>query len=300
MSQKENYGICALCGKEGKLELSHIIPKFVPRRLKKNSPTGFLRNAFNPDERLQDGSKEYLLCGECEDRFNVWETEFSKKVFHPYKNNKLTDFEYGDWLAKFIISVNWRTLYLDLQGFKKERNISEEEINVLEQGEKVLREYILEERNNIGNIEVDMLFFNDIKEASKDILENRPHEFFYHSLFDYTNIARTDYGTSISVIANLSGILIYTTIQKASRESSNNTKVALNGGKFKVNNQQTNSPILGDVLTYYMKESRKSQDNISDEQRKKIEDAVQKSGKYEQSEIYKDRKKDNTLKNNMH
>lgn len=296
MSETEKQGICALCGKDGKLELSHIIPKFVSRRLKKKSPTGFLRNAFNPDERLQDGSKQYLLCGDCEDRFNVWETEFSKKVFHPYKNKKLVDFEYGDWLAKFIVSVNWRTLYLDLEGFKKERNIGEEEISILEKGEKILRDYILEKRDDIDTIEVDMFFFDDIEYASKDISKDNPHEFFYHSQCDYTNIARTDYGTSISTIANLSGILVYTTIKQASVESSKNTKVSLNGGVFKVNNQETNSPIVGDMFSY-MSESRKAQENISDEEKKKIIDAVQKSGKYEESEIYQDRKKDDDLKN---
>ncbi|WP_321993067.1 hypothetical protein [Clostridium butyricum] len=295
MSCNLKYGICALCKKERKLELSHIIPKFVPRRLKKKSPTGFLRNAFEPDERLQDGTKEYLLCGECEDRFNVWETEFSKKVFHPYKNKKLDDFEYDDWLAKFIISVNWRTLYLDLQGFKKEKNISEENIALLEESEKILREYILEERTDIGDIEVNMFLFDDIKSASPEIAECNPHEFFNHSLFDYTNIQTTDYGTGIGVIANLSGILIYTIIKKVSIENSENTKVSLGSGKFKISNQKTNSPIIGDVFNY-MKESREAQKGISDEQMKRIVDSVKKSGKYENSEIALNRKKDNELK----
>lgn len=89
-------------------------------------------------------------------------------------------------------------------------------------------------RNDIDNIEADMFFFNDIKDVSKGVLADRPHEFFYYSLFDYNNIARIDYGTSISVIENVLRILIYTTIQNASIESSNNVKFSVNGGKFKL------------------------------------------------------------------
>lgn len=296
MNENEKYGVCALCGQERKLELSHIIPKFVSKRLKKKSPTGYLRNAFEPNERLQDGSKEYLLCGECEDIFNVWETEFSKKVFHPYKNNKLVDFQYSDWLAKFIVSVNWRTLYLDLQGFKKEKNISEENIKILEESEKILREYILGQRKDIGDMEVNMFFFNDIENAPQDIVVDSPHESFYHSLFDYTNVIKTDYGTGIGVIANLSGILIYTVIKKISIENSENTNVSVDCGEFKINNQVTNNPVISDAFAY-MKESREAQKNISDIQMKKIIEAIEKSGKYEGSEIYLSRQKDIELKN---
>lgn len=295
-NESEKYGVCALCSEERKLELSHIIPKFVPRRLKKKSPTGYLRNAFEPNERLQDGSKEYLLCSECEDIFNVWETEFSKRVFHPYKNNKLVDFQYDDWLVKFIISVNWRTLYLDLQGFKKEKNISEENISILEKSEKIMRDYILGKRKDIDDIEVNMFFFNDIKYASEKIADDNPHEFFYHSLFDYTNISKTEYGTGIAVIANLSGILIYTTLKKISLEDSQNTLVSLEGGNFIVNNQKTNSPIISDAFAY-MRESREAQKQLSDIQMKKIVETLQKSGEYENSEIYTSREKDSELKN---
>ena len=102
----KKYGQCALCGKETELEKSHIIPKFVFRRIINNSATGFMRNIFNSEKRIQDGSKQYLLCGDCEDRFNSYETIFASNVFNPYKNGKLEDFEYKEWLSKFIISVN--------------------------------------------------------------------------------------------------------------------------------------------------------------------------------------------------
>lgn len=57
---------CALCRENKELELSHIVPKFVIRYLKKTS-TGAIRNMENPNKIAQDGEKHYLLCGDCED-----------------------------------------------------------------------------------------------------------------------------------------------------------------------------------------------------------------------------------------
>lgn len=287
-------GICALCRKEKQLELSHIIPNFVSRRIIKKSPTGFMRNPNDPDKRLQDGSKLYLLCGECEDRFSRWETAFANKVFHPYKNNKLNDFEYKDWLSKFIISINWRTLYLDILDWSKSGGIHIDDFNCLIESEQILRQYLLEERSDIGLNESHMFFFGDIKDTDKQIAESNPHVFFCNGMFDYTDIINTEYGTSLGVIANLSGILIYTIIKKLSIEDSVNTQVELREGIFKVNNQQPKSAILSGTLKYMIEEKEK-QERISEKEQEKILETLKKKGKYEESEIYINQQKDKNL-----
>ena len=101
---------CALCKKNTKLEKSHIIPKFIYKWLKKTSATGHLRFGQNPNRRVQDGFKEYLLCGDCEDLFNEWETEFAANIFHPYIAGKKKHLEYKQWFLKFAISLSWRAL----------------------------------------------------------------------------------------------------------------------------------------------------------------------------------------------
>lgn len=62
-------GVCLLCKRERELQLSHIIPNFVYNWLKDTSPS-FIRSSQNPNQRIQDGPKYYLLCAECEGLFS--------------------------------------------------------------------------------------------------------------------------------------------------------------------------------------------------------------------------------------
>lgn len=101
---------CRLCDKEKPLEISHIVPKFVFRHLKKTSPTGYIRATENPNKPIQDGIKLSFLCGDCEDLFSKWETLFANKIFYPYQNNESQEFEYEEWLTKYLASVSFRVL----------------------------------------------------------------------------------------------------------------------------------------------------------------------------------------------
>lgn len=294
---ENNIGTCALCKKTNAiLEKSHIIPKFIFRRIVKKSVSGFMRNPFNPDERIQDGDKQYMLCGECEDIFNVSETMFANKIFHKYKNGKLQEFHYEKWLNSFITSVNWRTLYLDIQGFKKDNSLTQENLNVLIECEEILRDYLLGKRNDISNMENHIFFFDDIKVADEKTYMYEPHSFFRHGSFGYTCISHNYNG--YYVITNLSGILICTILKKSSIELWENTFVQIDEWDFKIENQKIKSPIMSDVFEY-MKESREAQKNISKDEMEKIMNIVTKNPeKFMSSEIYKDYLLDERLKEN--
>lgn len=101
-------GVCALCKNERELKLSHIIPDFIGRHFKKTSSTGYLRNIVNPNVRVQDLMKEYLLCSECEQRLSTWEKKFADYVFYPFAKRNLKELRYENWLKKFIVSIHWR------------------------------------------------------------------------------------------------------------------------------------------------------------------------------------------------
>ena len=293
--KEEKIGTCALCKKENcVLELSHIIPKFVFRRIVKKSVTGFMRNPFNPDERIQDGDKRYLLCGNCEDLFNVSETLFANKVFHLYKAGSLKEFKYEEWLNFFISSVNWRNLYLDILGFKENKSISKERLDILIKSEEILRDYLLGKRKDISEIENHIFFFDDIKSTSDDkIADDEPHSFFRHSSFGYTLICN-DYN-GYYIISNISGILICTILKKAAIEEWANTYVKIESGIFNVHNQKIKSPVMGDIMEY-MHESRSAQKKISKEQSDKIVNAIKKDPKkFMDSEIYKNRLLDKNI-----
>ena len=114
---------CRLCQQDKTLRESHIIPAFVYRWIKETSATGYLRFIKNVNLRVQDGVKEKLLCDDCEEILNFFETKFSREIFYPYVNKELNkegvaqgnikSFQYSDWLLKFIISLNWRISVID-------------------------------------------------------------------------------------------------------------------------------------------------------------------------------------------
>lgn len=95
---------------EKDLELSHIIPKFVFRYLKKTSPTGNMRSTKNPNKSTQDGLKLAFLCGDCEDLFSAWETKFANEIFFKYQEGNKNSFPHDTWLTKYLASVSFRVL----------------------------------------------------------------------------------------------------------------------------------------------------------------------------------------------
>lgn len=101
---------CALCQKDKPLRTSHILPKFVFKWLKKTSATGHIRFADAPNKRVQDGLKLPFLCSACEAKLNKFETEFSKKLFHPWGDISGQKIVYEEWLLRFCVSISWRVL----------------------------------------------------------------------------------------------------------------------------------------------------------------------------------------------
>ncbi len=69
-------GVCKLCLSEAELQEGHIIPKFCLSLKKKQGDT-FHRDTKEPDKRLQDLTKKYFLCWNCEQKFSKLESDFS-------------------------------------------------------------------------------------------------------------------------------------------------------------------------------------------------------------------------------
>ncbi|AMR06364.1 hypothetical protein [Bacillus thuringiensis] len=264
-------GECALCKNEAELKLSHIIPKFVFRNLKKDSFTGILRTTSEPNKALQDGKKEYLLCQECEGRFSYNETQFSNKVLIPFKKegfNSALHYE-SDWLNRFITSVSWRILYLDLEKFEKEQNpekkLTEDMFKTLRNAEEIMRLYLLNKRLNLNGIENHIFFFDEVE--SKSGFDN-PHTLMHGSVFGSTVIRVHDAKNVIYVASNLLGILIVTIIQKHPKEKWRNTFVKNESGKIKIP-QILDSPIAWEILQAQKLQKQYKQE-LSPNQKEKI------------------------------
>lgn len=152
-----NFKKCALCGEETELELSHIVPKMVIRTLKKTA-LGNIRSAENPNVPIQDSEKHYMLCGNCEDLFSEKETYFANHLFHAYLKKEKSKFDYDSRLFYFLTSVSWRSLYLDLIDFTQNPIIGIDALENLISCEKIMRDYLLNLKNEIGTIENHIFF----------------------------------------------------------------------------------------------------------------------------------------------
>lgn len=286
---KKRIGTCALCKEEKVvLEESHILPKFVSRKQKKESATGFLRNIYEPNKRIQDGDKQYLLCGKCEDLFNISETDFAKKVFLPFVEERLTKFEYGKWLIYFICSVNWRNLYLDIEEWRKEEAYPKAKLDIFEKGEQELRKYLIGEKNELPTIQTHIFFFGDIKEAS-GLNNSEPHTFFKHSSFGYS--VQLDNG--YYVVTNLLGLILVTIIRIPKQERWEYTRVYPKVGELNpAEPQHVTSKLFGELFRY-MKESEQAMDLMSESQKKLLVEEIRKNPqKLLDSKLHQDRLKD--------
>jgi hypothetical protein len=166
--------ICALCGEEKELCVSHFIPKFVFNWTKRTSATGYLRPAANINKRVQDGVKEKLLCCDCEGKFSKYETYFADKIFHPYVNGEQSTFEYDENLQKFIISMAWRIVKKDLEGFKK---FQPEMFEYTKKAEEYWRRILLEDKTD-EKYEHHLLFLGYVEDSTEEL----PDKFQWYTI----------------------------------------------------------------------------------------------------------------------
>ncbi|MBX3035488.1 MAG: hypothetical protein KF758_01130 [Anaerolineales bacterium] len=140
-------GVCRLCKEKSDLQLSHIVPKFVFSWLKETSASP-IRHSQNPNVRVQDGEKIYLLCSDCENLFSKWENLFAQNVFHPLQKEQQDKryLQYGKWCLKFAVSVSWRVLAYGRE--KGIQDVSDEQLEKVDEALSNWEEYLLSSRKS--------------------------------------------------------------------------------------------------------------------------------------------------------
>lgn len=163
-------GTCKLCGQLSELEMSHFIPKFVGKWIKRTSITSYLRESDKVHKRVQDIAKEYWLCRECENLFSAWETKFANKIFYPFLDESEPVLKYGDWMSKFCASLSWRTLT-----YIRSKNNHEKEpleyLEALDDAEIHLSSFLLGKKNNLSQYEQHLF---PLERISSTTLRNMP------------------------------------------------------------------------------------------------------------------------------
>lgn len=281
---------CALCGSEDELELSHIVPKMVIRKLKKTA-VGNIRSAENPNATVQDSEKHYMLCGSCEDLFSEYETEFAKTVFHPYLDGVTDTFKYDEKLFYFITSVSWRSLYWDLLDFVENNVVGIDALETLISAEKEMREYLLNIKNEISNIENHIFFFDDVKEImgkinDVDLNDLRPNETIHRAISSYTVCYEKE--KTYVTITNMLGIVLLTFYNLGKDERWINTKIVNSSSVIYAKNQQVASAVGNEFINMLnmAEESRKA---LSEKQSRKIVERLENfKGDISKAAVYKD------------
>lgn len=223
---------CALCRQTRPLLNSHAIPAFAVRWIKETAASPYLRGAENPNLRRQDIGTIKLLCKECETRFSRDEGIFSENIFNPYVRDELDEkgcgqgqikaFQYGPWLLRFAISLQWRVLATRPNRSKNEA--------VLGGVEEIWRKFLLGERGDTGIWENHMLFLQSLGGAAipTDLkLGSKVNMYIMHSV-DATTVT-SDNGRYLGIYSKIGPIAFYTPLKPRRLKGNSDSKIHMQG-----------------------------------------------------------------------
>jgi hypothetical protein len=144
-------GTCRLCGKNGPLIYSHLIPRFAVKWLKKTSATGFLRGLLS-EKRHQETKRQYLLCPACEQLLGRDEKRFAENIFIPYQEKtNPSSFTYEEWFLRFLVGLHWRLLVTS-------DPVPDNGRTVFAAAEERWRQYLLGQAADPGGTEFHLMF----------------------------------------------------------------------------------------------------------------------------------------------
>jgi hypothetical protein len=213
---------CALCGNEAELRDSHIIPRFVFKQLKESSASPFLREYEDPDERIQDYNEE-LLCPDCEEHLNKFESPVAGYIYHPYQRGNSISFSHDDWLHRFHISVNWRLIHSDLSEWE---NLPKHQREAVKDARDVWHDIILnDEPVHKDPFTHHMVLFSDLELRTDSTELTYRWEFYQDRAIDATVV----HGAGTHYYVKLPKVVFITCIQPPRIGRFNNTKIEESG-----------------------------------------------------------------------
>ena len=257
---------CALCQTKPRGEKSHIIPAFVYRWFKTTSPTGYMRDAASPNQRQQDGEKYPLLCEDCEDLFSGWEEPFARQVLHEIEAKAASlEFDYGDWLLRFCVSVSWRTLQHLVSNGELEDMDEPHPSNVRETLE-TWRRFLLGE-GGIG-IHAQHLVLLEPQIISKGVTGGRDLAIYMTRSVDFNTVYSP---TESYIFSKLGAVMIAGVISNDETSIWNGTRVE-ESGRYKCEGRSVSGHLFFH-LEQGIAAMRKSRELLSDRQNDKIGEA---------------------------
>lgn len=266
-------GACHLCGRNDQLQLSHVIPKFVYTWTKESCPS-FLRNSKEPNLRIQDGEKEYLLCWECEQRLGAWEKAFCESVFVPLHENKTDpkDLQYEQWALKFAVSVSWRNLLYHRQHQKLlADHLTQAQLTLADKAFDAWRQFLLGNREHPGQYEQHLLPLDIIENHTVPFLSPCINRYFVRAID--MDLLRAD--GDVFTYTKMNRIAIFGFIEMKERNKWRGTKIQLKKGAVGTSNFYIPEYLLK-YLSNRANEIAASFSQISEKQSAKISESIMK------------------------
>jgi hypothetical protein len=263
--------LCQLCNERPAIQNSHVIPAFVFRAIKSDSPTGFFRNPNKPNQRVQDGDKLELLCMKCEQLFANAEREFSEKIFSAFHTTDQNQFSYGPWLHYFMTSLAWRTLILDLSGLQVNPNIPRTALGDLAIAAETMRKYLKGAASLGPLLCTHAVAFTNAHSGSADLKQAGANIMIRRSVFGDTVVDKQSAHSAI--LHNLAGFMCFVIVKGNPRDTWYQTKIDPRGGEIK-QPQRVSSWLIGELLGC-IAESAQKQDAMSENQQNKVRRPIQ-------------------------
>lgn len=264
-------GKCKLCQERRELQLSHIIPKFVYSWFKRTSVSS-LRMHETPNKRIQDGIKEYLLCADCEQLLNDWETPFCNNVFLQVQNNEITrqGINYNNWALKFASSVSWRVLTF----YEKDGDdpLSPEQQKSAEKASETWRKFLLGDIPHPGEFQQHILLLDAIESHTAPELSPFINRYFL-SAIDMDVVSSSDYAF---VYTKFFRVVIFGFIHGTEHKKWRGTKINANSGVI----GGCDYVIPGEIINYMNHKANsvlEAQSKLSQKQKDKIGDLISKN-----------------------
>ncbi len=232
-------GKCALFHLEVELRRSHVIPKFAYDYMKE-SGTKYMRTLTKPNQRQQDGHKEYLLGDKAEGEFSKRENWFASNIFLPYLKDGKTSISYDERLAYFSISLLWRVLVTEIK--KNQGKFEPNQMKLLDDLAEEWRKFLADGifPNNFSD--VNLLLTDRVKSHTTDLVNVD----LYMTRATDATIIGTEQGEVLGVYAKFSRFIFWSEITPDSK-SPKQVKIDFIGGKLGVSQDFRN-----DLITSFL------------------------------------------------
>lgn len=255
-------GVCRLYDIETDLMGSHIIPRFAFDHMKKTG-SKFLRRSFEPNIRLQDGTKKHWLSKEAETEFSKRETWFTNKIFYPYLAGSKKRIQYDDNLLYFTISVLWRVLLEQIEHpslidepYLDKLKVVAEDWKLFLRGDKKMPEH-----RKVYIFLTGSVVYHDF--------DSNEANYYLTRTIDATIVAN-DPPTFVSVYAKFNRFIFWSTIIGGSTKGLSSIKINPMGGVLNLP-QTCNDVTMNNFFINRMKQIKQLPE-VSDKQKKIIEE----------------------------